>query len=146
MPPSPQRGTTVRAALQVLAKLGQPLAGNPNSASRFRIATYWAVPFGVDAIKRALVQFGPVWIAGRWYTSWFHPVAGVLPKPSGPSIGGHARFVFGWDDLVAGGAFLVRNSWGRRWGVQGNSYDPYGPFIDAVHDAWSVNDLKGDAA
>ena len=53
--------------------------------------------------------------------------------------------MFGWDDSIAGGSFLVRNSWGRRWGVQGNSYDPYGPFEDALHDAWSIADLKGDA-
>jgi C1A family cysteine protease len=144
-PPGPQRGTTIRAALQVLAKQGQPLTGDAASASRFRIASYWAVPLTVDAIKRALVQYGPVWIAGRWYTPWFHPVAGVLPKPWGPSIGGHARFVFGWDDSVAGGSFLVRNSWGKGWGVQGNSYDPYGAFIDALHDMWSTADIKGDA-
>jgi hypothetical protein len=143
-PPGPLRGTTVRAALQVLSRQGQPLTGEPDSASNFRIASYWAVPFTVDAIKRALVQYGPVWIGSRWYQPWFHPASGVLPPPDGPSIGGHARFVFGWDDSVAGGAFLVRNSWGRRWGTNGNSYDPYGPLVDALHDAWSCADIRGD--
>ena len=113
-PPGPLRGTTIRAALQVLKKRRQPLTGEPGSASRFRIASYWAVPFTEDAIKRALVQFGPVWIAIRFDRAWYRPVAGVMPTPSGIVEGGHALFVFGYyDGGGPGGAALIRNSWGR---------------------------------
>lgn len=144
--PNDQRGTTIRAALQVLAKDGQPLVGKPATASQFKIASYHAVPLTVDAIQRALFQLKtPVWIATSWFEPWFRPVDGVLPPRSGSVVGGHARFVFGWDDSVAAGAFLVRNSWGGSWGVNGNSYDPYRGFLPALHDAWTTADIPDDS-
>lgn len=138
-------GTTIRAALHVLAKKGQPLVGKPATTPQFRIAEYRAVPFRAIDIKRALMAVGPVWIGTRWYANWFHPIKGIMPSPIGPSIGGHARFIFGWDDTVAGGSFLVRNSWGRDWpgSINGNSYDPYAALVRNLHDAWTTLDMKG---
>lgn len=144
--PNIQRGTTLRAALTVLLKLGQPLVGKPESVARHKIAAYYAVPQTADAIKRAIFQQGPVLIASAWYASWFRPVKGVLPAPSGGIVGGHARLAFGWDDSVAGGSLLVRNSWSRRWpgSINGNSYDPFHFLIPALHDAWRATDVLGD--
>ena len=142
-PPGPQRGTTVRAALQVLAKQGQPLTGKPATAPKFRIAAYHAVPFTADAIKRALVQYGPVWIAIRFNSAWFHPVNGVMPAPNGSWDGGHAIYVWGYDDTVAGGSAVIRNSWAKSWGLNGNAYFPWRYLLPALHDAWSTTDLKG---
>lgn len=143
-PPGPNRGTTIRAALQVLAKQGQPLTGKPTTAGGFRIASYWAVPYTADAIKRALVQFGPVWIAIRFDRAWFHPVRGVMPPPSSSVVGGHAIYLFGYDDSVAGGSALMRNSWGKGWGTNGNCYFPWRYLLPVLHDAWSTADVKGD--
>jgi C1A family cysteine protease len=143
--PLPHEGTTCRAALSVLLKQGIPQTGKPATGQN-RIAAYYAVPITVDALKRALVQSGPVLIASTWFNSWFRPVGGVLPAPSGGVAGGHARLLFGWDDSVAGGSWLVRNSWGKAWGVNGNSYDPYRYLLPAMHDAWRAVDVKGDKA
>jgi C1A family cysteine protease len=133
----------VRAALQVLRTQGQPLTGKPASAPRFRIASYWAVPFTQDAIKRALTQFGPVWIAIRFDRAWYRPMAGVMPAPSGVVEGGHALYVFGYDASVGpGGSALIRNSWGRSWGHNGNAYFPWSYLVPALHDAWSTADMK----
>lgn len=143
-PPSQQRGTTCRAALKVLLKQGQPLTRQPQTAASHKIAAYYAVPLNPDSIKRAVMQHGPVLIASVWYASWFRPVKGILPAPSGGIVGGHARLVFGWDDNVNGGSLLVRNSWGGRWGVNGNSYDRYGWLVPALHDAWRAVDVLGD--
>lgn len=142
--PNDQRGTTCRAALTVLLKQGQPIVGQPASAASHKIAAYYAVPMTADAIKRAILQHGPVLIASVWYASWFRPVKGILPAPSGGIVGGHARLAFGWDDAVAGGSLLVRNSWSARWGVNGNSYDAYRYLIPALHDAWRATDVIGD--
>lgn len=139
-----QRGLTTRAALSVLLHQGIPIVGRPDTAASSRIAEYFAVPFTVDALKRALIQFGPLLIASQWFATWFHPVKGVIPAPIGPAIGGHARVLFGWDDSVNGGSALVRNSWGRRWGSNGNSYDAWRHLVPAIHDAWKVIDRKGD--
>lgn len=142
--PLPHEGTTCRAALSVLLKQGMPLAGQAAHGQN-RIAAYYAVPLTVDAIKRAVLQSGPVLIASTWFSSWFKPLrGGILPAPSGGVAGGHARIVFGWDDSVNGGSLLVRNSWGPRWGVNGNSYDPYRYLLPALHDAWRAVDRVGD--
>ena len=143
--PLPHEGTTCRAALSVLLKQGMPVVGQPATGQN-RIAAYWAVPLTVDAIKRAVLQQGPVLIASTWFNSWFRPVKGVLPAPSGGVAGGHARIAFGWDDGVNGGSLLVRNSWGKSWGVNGNSYDAYRYLLPAMHDAWRADDVKGDPA
>jgi hypothetical protein len=141
--PLPHEGTTCRAALSVLLKQGQPVVGQPATGQN-RIAAYYAVPMTVDGIKRALAQWGPVLIASTWFNSWFRPVNGALPAPSGGVAGGHARLLFGWDDAAGGGSFLARNSWGRSWGVNGNSYDAYRYLMPALHDAWRAVDVIGD--
>lgn len=142
--PGDHEGTTIRAALRVLKGTGMALRGHPEVAGSYKIAAYYAVPLNADSIKRAIQQHGPVLIASVWYSSWFRPAKGILPRPAGGVVGGHARLAFGWDDTVGGGSLLVRNSWGDRWGVNGNSYDPYHFLIPALHDAWRATDVIGD--
>ena len=132
--PLPHEGTTCRAALSILRHQGEPLVNKPGTASSFVIASYAAVPQTYEALKAALYQYGPLLIASAWYSPWFRPVAGVLPKPTGSPVGGHATLLFGWDDSM--GHLLVRNSWGPTWGVNGNFRAPREFFIPALHDAW----------
>lgn len=138
--PRPHDGTTCRAALEVLRTDGISTV-DAKSGARHKIKSYWRVNFNEDDLKLALVQFGPLLIATRWWNSWFHPTNGILPAPGDGVAGGHARLLFGWDEEVSGGSFLVRNSWGKRWGVNGNSYDPFRGFLDNVHDAWAALDI-----
>jgi C1A family cysteine protease len=142
-----QGGLFCRAALRVLKHEGARLERHPGSEAGFRIAAYYAVPFALDTLKRALLAYGPLLIASVWYGSWFHPRDGILPAPDGHVVGGHARVFFGWDDSVNGGAFLVRNSWGRDWpgSVNGNTYDAYRHLLPALHDAWKARDVKETA-
>lgn len=142
--PSPHDGTTIRAALRVLKGAGMALIGHPEVAANFKIGAYYAVPQTEDGIKRAILQSGPVLIGSVWFNSWFRPVKGILPAPSGGIAGGHARYAFGWDDNVDGGSLLVRNSWGAKWGVNGNSYDRYDYILPALHDAFRAVDVIGD--
>jgi hypothetical protein len=136
----PHEGTTCRAALSVLLHHGAELDGKP--AKGYPVASYAAVPMTPDALKRAVFEHGPLLIASAWYRSWFRPVAGVLPAPSGGIVGGHATLLFGWDDIA--GHLLIRNSWGAGWGSNGNFRAPISTFIPAMHDAWRSLDRKGD--
>ena len=142
----PGAGSNGRTAMKVLKNLGMPESGKAGSSAHNKVATYWAVPTTVAGIKNALATTGPVLTGGEWYASWFHPIRGILPKPAGGVAGGHETLIFGADDDVNGGSFLVRNSWGADWpgGVNGNFYVTYAAFLNAMWEAWVATDVKGD--
>ena len=54
------------------------------------------------------------------------------------TIGGHAMCVLGYNDYKHGGAFLVRNSWGDSFGVEGNLWIKYSDFRKIVGEAWVI--------
>ena len=41
-----------------------------------------------------------------------------LPQPSESDLGGHAVMAIGYNDSQQ--RFLIRNSWGKGWGLKGN--------------------------
>ena len=53
-------------------------------------------------------------------------------------LGGHAMCVIGYDDTRSGGAFLVRNSWGNEFGLNGNVWIKYNDFRNVVAEAWVI--------
>jgi C1A family cysteine protease len=61
-----------------------------------------------------------------------------MPAPRERAIGGHAVMAVGYDD--ARQWFLVRNSWGPRWGMAGYFTLPYSYLIQAVlsKDFWTI--------
>lgn len=46
-----------------------------------------------------------------------------MPGTNDSFLGGHAVFAVGYDDNLEG--FIVRNSWGNRWGLNGHFILPY---------------------
>lgn len=50
---------------------------------------------------------------------------GKMPMPNSSErlLGGHAILIIGYDDAL--GCFIVRNSWGSKWGDKGHFYMPY---------------------
>jgi PKD repeat protein len=70
----------------------------------------------VDAIKDALVTYGPLVTTMNVYTDFFYYNGGVYSYTSGSNQGGHAIAIVGYDDDNA--CFIVKNSWGN-WGESG---------------------------
>ena len=74
------------------------------------------------------------------------PVAqtGVVPMPAPKEqvLGGHAVLAVGYDDSRQ--CFIVRNSWGPGWGMQGYCYMPYLYLTDhnLASDFWTVRLVK----
>ena len=61
-----------------------------------------------------------------------------MPKPRESMLGGHAVMAVGYDDAKK--RFIVRNSWGSRWGLKGYFTMPYAYLQDAdlSADFWTV--------
>ncbi len=61
-----------------------------------------------------------------------------LPKPSEKVLGGHAVLAVGYDETQQ--RFIVRNSWGKNWGLQGYFTMPYSYLTDnnLADDFWTI--------
>lgn len=146
--PTQDRGTYIRAMLDVLLQMGAALSRTDQTAeTRFKIASYLRLTT-VYQVKLALYTLKTPVIAGsEWYDSWFSPRAdGMLPKPD-TSAGGHAFDIGGWSNSIvcpdgSTGAFKCPNSWGEGWGRRGDFWLPYTYFGDGkpCDEAWKAVD------
>jgi C1A family cysteine protease len=61
-----------------------------------------------------------------------------MPQQGETVVGGHAVLAMGYDDKER--VFLVRNSWGPKWGIKGYFYMPYAYLLDdnLSDDLWTV--------
>lgn len=145
--PQRQYGTSLRTVLQVLRLRGTPLANGKHNGGR--IAAYYGITPSVDWMKNVMMAHGPLLVACMWDENWFYvpKATQVLRAPVGRIAGGHAFFIWGWDDSVNGGSWLMRNSWGRGtygWTPTGNAYMAYRYFAAEQPEAWWVQDILND--
>jgi hypothetical protein len=157
-PPDPARtrGTFARTVMSVLKKTGTPtlgrgFPGTPGLAGK--IASYEQVlPLTVDLIKEAIQANGVMLVRCDWDIAWMKTLPGrIVPEPAGPN-GGHIFLVFGWDNAVNGGSFLMRNSWGKWFPKKGasptikqagpaNAYLAYRYLLAKNPEVWSSSDV-----
>ena len=71
----------------------------------------------VEAIKNALVTYGPLVTTMDVYADFFSYHGGVYSYASGAYQGGHAILIVGYDDTAQ--CFRAKNSWGTGWGEGG---------------------------
>lgn len=73
---------------------------------------------------------------------------GVVPMPAPDEnvLGGHAVMAVGYDDSQQ--RFIVRNSWGETWGMQGYFTMPYAYLTDPhlASDFWTIRLVQADTA
>jgi C1A family cysteine protease len=86
------------------------------------------------SVKNALASGTPVIVGFDVYSSfeqgsWQNANGtGLMPYPNVNTeqlLGGHAVCIVGYDDSLAGGRFIVKNSWGTAWADKGYFYMPY---------------------
>lgn len=84
------------------------------------------LPWDVDRLKEE-VLLGPVAVAMTVYGDFFSYGGGCYEN-SGSSGVNHGVLLFGWDDSMCEGegAWIVKNSWGSSWGLDGFFYIKYG--------------------
>jgi len=105
----------------------------------------------LQVVKQSLAGELPAMFGFTVYSS-VPPIGdgkGEIPFPTqGDRVeGGHAVVVIGFDDKKKikndTGAFLIRNSWGQEWGVNGYGWLPYS-YVEAglAVDFWSLVDAS----
>lgn len=167
-------GTYLRTAMQVLQKYGiPPEEAMPYStlsslaapkvppvsalaearAGQYKISTYAQIASTTDTdrsrllttIRQALLREGPFVMALLVCTNFTPDSRGRLPLPGGTVLGGHAVGIAG--DLPDMGCLILRNTWGRDWGLDGYAYLPYewltrkSDTFQYVFEAWTAVDL-----
>ncbi|HTN54431.1 MAG TPA: C1 family peptidase [Anaeromyxobacter sp.] len=158
-------GAQIRDGMKVVAKLGacpESATGKPYDwpydIARFAVAPpkpchvfalknqvilYKRVPRAVAQMKGCLAEGFP-WVLGfTVYEGFESPEVaktGVLQMPGRNEkvLGGHAVLAVGYDDRQQ--RFIVRNSWGRGWGLRGYFTMPYAYLLDEhlSDDFWTV--------
>ena len=70
---------------------------------------------------------------------------GIVPMPGDNerSLGGHAVMAVGYD--LDKRTFLVRNSWGEKWGVKGYFTLPFDYVDNLARDFWTVRKVIGES-
>lgn len=98
-------------------------AGWDSNTSRIASWSYVnTTSISIDAMKNALVNYGPLVTTMDVYGDFFNYRSGVYEHVSGTYQGGHAILIVGYKDdpiVHGGGYFIVKNSWDTGWGEQG---------------------------
>jgi len=104
------------------------------------------------AIRENLSQGAPVVIGMMVGGSYMQPMFGQdLWTPTDEDrqmigFGGHAQCVVGYDDRKYGGAFLIMNSWGPKWGNNGFAWVRYPDFKFFVREAYGLEPMAKTGA
>ena len=118
------------------------------------VREWWDVPNDVEAIKTAILT-GPVTTSFTVYSD-FGSYGGGCYEHEGDDPTNHSVNIIGWNDSMCGGegAWLIKNSWGTGWGLDGFGWLKYGTCnmgtsvrlvkyyagTEIVYDAHEIND------
>ena len=112
------------------------------SALKHKVTKAYTVTQTVNNMK-SLLHSGTPFVIGilifQEFTSNAVATTGLVPYPNSASValGGHAMVVVGYNDTIKcpgapPGAWLVRNSWGSQWALNGYCWLSYGYLTDTT--------------
>jgi C1A family cysteine protease len=152
-------GAQIRDGMKVVAKQGTPpeadwpydiakFADKPpavayTDAAKNKVLSYQRVNRALSQFKGCLASGYPFVFGFTVYDSFESALVArtghvPMPRPNEQVAGGHAVLAAGFDDQNQW--FLVRNSWGPDWGLQGYFTMPYSYLLDEnlSDDFWTV--------
>jgi len=146
----PEAGMYGRDVMRIMHKLGvatessYPFGSTQNpsddviaEAYHYRVKEYARVQT-IDGAKEALYRDGPLYIS---FPVFNNGTSMWKPRPNETQKGGHAMTVVGYNTK----GFIIRNSWGNKWGDKGHCIYPYDDF-GAHWEIWTAVDRKGSRA
>lgn len=97
-------------------------------ATENKVIAYKRIPQVLNQMKACLAEGYPFIFGFTVFESFEgeevrHSGIVELPREGERSLGGHAVTCVGYDDEKQ--AFLIRNSWGKDWGLDGHCWMPY---------------------
>jgi C1A family cysteine protease len=152
-------GAQIRDGIKSVAKLGdcpetewpydiarfaiKPAASCYRDAIRYKAVLYQRVPQTVNQMKGCLASGYPFVFGFSVYESFEGTQVAktgvvTMPSSSEKQLGGHAVLAVGYDDKQQ--RFIVRNSWGKSWGMAGYFTIPYAYLNDdnLAADFWTI--------
>jgi hypothetical protein len=86
-----------------------------------------------EAIKEALIEYGPLTICIFVYEDMYDYNGGIYRRSTDNIVGGHLVSLMGYNDTTE--SWLVKNSWGTQWGDNGWFHMGYDQdmFIDGCY-------------
>jgi hypothetical protein len=148
-------GVMIKDAVGVLAKQGAveesvwPYKAGDSATkppAAVDTATRWVITQskslkGLDEIKRALADDGPVVVGIEMYQEGIMSKTGVIPLPQKSSqiVGGHVVVVVAYDERR--NQFKFVNDWGSGWGDRGYGYLSEEYMKELSFDAWSFKSV-----
>ena len=98
-----------------------------------QISSYFSIDVNdADAIKQALLNFGPVMGSVKWYSD-IKVKDGIIESRQDFSFGYHCIMIYGYNEQ----GWLIQNSWGSKWGNGGRAIYPYEL---GLTEAWGISD------
>ncbi len=82
-----------------------------------KIREWGWVPHEEEAIKTALIEYGPLVVCLYFGTDFYFYNEGVYSHERGRLAGGHVVAMVGYDDTER--CWIMKNSWGSEWGEEG---------------------------
>ncbi|KAL9652553.1 hypothetical protein ABK040_000123 [Willaertia magna] len=93
---------------------------------------------GAAAIQNEIIANGPVQSGFTVYEDFMSYKSGVYTHKTGKQLGGHAIKIIGWGVLNGVDYWIIANSWGTDWGINGYFYMKRGTNECGVEqDVWS---------
>jgi hypothetical protein len=100
-----------------------------------KISEWGWVDQNITTMKQALIDHGPLVICIHFWQDFFYfYFGGVYKHHTGNPVGGHVVTIVGYDDAQS--CWIVKNSWGSRWGADG--------WFKMAYDADMIADWYGD--
>lgn len=125
----------------------QPPTNCYTAATQWKAAQYSRVGQDLASMKSCLAAGFPFVFGFTVYQSFetdavAHTGKVPMPSPVESVLGGHAVVAVGYSD--ASQRFLVRNSWGSQWGINGHFTIPYAYLLDSnlANDFWTIRLVK----
>lgn len=121
----------------------KPLQVCYNNATLYKIIKYANIEQSLSQLKQSLINGYPFvfgFLVFDSFESSLMAKTGIMTMPtkSEQLLGGHAVLCVGFNDSL--NMFIVRNSWGTNWGLNGYFYMPYAYMINPNYcgDFWII--------